>query len=154
MRAGTAPFWNGCGHPSVSNYSRAVFQALSFIIAAALLTKAIIALAIPDTFYASRQRQYASTSLPRELMVPPAIILSITALAWYATFVHYRPWGWVVTGSLTLLCTLSLHNLLRWRRHRETMFAVVAHPRVWIVDCVLLAAGAAFAALGWFVFAE
>jgi hypothetical protein len=131
-----------------------VFQALSFIIAAALLIKASIALAIPHTFYASRQRQYAATSMPRELMVPPAIILSITAVAWYATIVHYQPWGWVVTASLTLLCSLSLRNLLRWRRHRETMGKVVAHPRVWMVDCVLLVVGAGFAALGLFVYAD
>jgi hypothetical protein len=129
------------------------FQALSFVIAAALLIKASIALAIPERFYASRQRQYAATSMPRELMVPPAIIMTITAVAWYATIVHYRPWGWVVTGTLTLLCSLSLHNLVRWRRHRETMFKVVANPRVWIIDCVLLVVGTGFAALGLFVYA-
>src|SRR5436190_18747699 len=74
------------------------FQALSFVIAAALLIKATVALAIPRRFYASRQRQYASTSMPRALMVPPAIIMGITSIAWYATLVHYRPWGWVVTA--------------------------------------------------------
>jgi hypothetical protein len=128
------------------------FQALSLVIAAALLVKASVALAIPGRFYATRRRQYDSTAMPRELLVPPAIILCITSIAWYATFFHYRPWGWLVTGSLTLLCSLSLHNLLRWRRHRETMTKIVGNPRVWIVDCVLLAAGAGFAALGLLVF--
>jgi ABC-type spermidine/putrescine transport system permease subunit II len=130
-----------------------VFQALSFIIAAALIVKAAVALAIPHRFYASRQRQYASAAMPMELMVPPAIIVAITSIAWYATLAHYRPWGWIVTATLTLLCSLSLRNLTRWRRHRETMSKVVAHPRVWIVDCVLLVAGAGFAALGLFVYA-
>jgi len=129
------------------------FQALSFVIAAALLVKATIALAIPGRFYATRRRQYESASMPRELMVPPAIVVSVTAIAWYATLVHYRPWGWIVTASLTLLCALSLHNLVMWRRHRGAMAKIVAHPRVWIVDCVLLVAGAGFAALGWFVYA-
>jgi hypothetical protein len=129
------------------------FQVLSLVIATALLVKAAIALAIPHRFYASRQQQYASTSLPVALMVPPAIVLSLTSVAWYATLYHYRPWGWVVTGFLTALCCLSLQNLVRWRRHRETMSKIVAHPRVWIVDCVLLVAGAGFAALGWFVYA-
>ena len=129
------------------------FQALSFVIAAALLIKATVALAIPHRFYASRQRQYASTSMPPELMVPPAIIVCVTAIAWYATLVHYRPWGGIVTASLTGLCGFSLHNLMRWRHHRETMARVVAHPRVWIVDCVLLVAGAGFAALGWLIYA-
>ena len=129
------------------------FQALSLVIAAALLIKATIALAIPRRFYASRQRQYASTSLPVELMVPPAIILSITSIAWYATFVHYRPWGWVVTGSLTLLCCFSLDHLLRWRRHQAVMSRIVANPNVWLVDCLLLVLGAGFAALGLLVYA-
>jgi hypothetical protein len=128
------------------------FQALSFVIATALLVKASIALAIPGRFYATRQRHYDSPSMPRELMVPPAIILCLTSIAWYATFFHYRPWGWVVTGSLTVLCSLSLHNLLRWRRHRGAMAKIVANPRVWIVDCVLLLAGAGFAALGLMVY--
>lgn len=128
------------------------FQALSFVIAAALLVKAVVALAIPGRFYATRQRQYDSTSMPRELMVPPAIILALTSLAWYATFFHYRPWGWIVTGALTLLCGLSLNNFLRWRRHRQTMHKIVANPRVWIVDCVLLVLGSGFAALGLFVY--
>ena len=130
------------------------FQALSLVIATALLVKAAVALAIPGRFYATRRRQYDSTSMPRELLVPPAIILCVTSVAWYATFFHYRPWGWVVTGSLTLLCSLSLHNLLRWRGHRETMANIVANPRVWIVDCVLLVVGAGFAALGFFVYAD
>jgi hypothetical protein len=128
------------------------FKVLSFIIASALLVKATVALAIPSRFYATRQRQYASTSLPPELMVPPAIILSVTSVAWYATFVHYRPWGWVVTGSLTLLCCLSIDHLVRWRRHRESMSKIVGHSKVWLIDCLLLVVGAAFAALGWLVY--
>ena len=128
------------------------FQALSFVIAAALLVKATVALIIPGRFYATRRRQYDSASMPRELLVPPLIILSITSLAWYATFFHYRSWGWIVTGSLTLLCSLSLHNLLRWRRHRQTMHNIVAHPRVWMIDCLLLVAGSGFGALGIWVY--
>ena len=82
---------------------------------------------------------------------PPAIILGLTSVAWYATLVHYRPWGWVVTGSLTLLCCLSLSQLVRWRRHRETMLKVVANPKVWLIDCLLLVLGGGFAALGFLV---
>ena len=130
------------------------FQALSFVIAAALLVKATVALIIPGRFYATRRRQYDSTSMPPELLVPSAIILSLTTAAWYATFFDYRPWGWIVTGALTLLCSLSLRNLLRWRRHRQTMGQIVAHPRVWLIDCVLLVAGAGFAALGLLVYAR
>jgi hypothetical protein len=128
------------------------FQVLSFLIATALLVKSVIALTIPSRFYATRQRQYASASLSPELIVPPAIILCVTSVAWYATLVHYRPWGWVVTGSLTLLCCFSLDHLVRWRRHRATMSKIVAHPKVWLIDCLLLVLGAAFAALGWLVY--
>jgi hypothetical protein len=128
------------------------FQALSFVIAAALLVKATVALAMPVRFYATRQRQYESTSLPRELLVPPAVIVCVTSIAWYATFVHYRPWGWVITGALTLLCSLSLHNLFRWRQHRDAMAREVRHPKVWIVDCALLVLGGAFAAMGALIY--
>ena len=128
------------------------FRALSFVIAAALLVKAVVALTIPDRFYASRRRQYASSSLPPELLIPPAIVLAITAIAWYATFAHYRPWGWVVTGALTALACGSLHNLMRWRQHREVMATVVANPRVWLVDCVLIPVGIGFAWLALFVY--
>jgi hypothetical protein len=128
------------------------FQVLSFLIAAVLLIKASVALTIPGRFYATRQRQYASASLPPELIVPPVIILCVTSVAWYATLFHYRPWGWVVTGALTLLCGFSLDHLVRYRRHRETMAKVVAHPKVWLIDCLLLVLGAAFGALGWLVY--
>lgn len=123
------------------------------MIAAALLVKAVVALAVPGRFYRSRRRQYASTSMPPALMVPPAIILSLTAVAWYATIAHYRPWGWVVTGCLTLLCCFSLGQLLRWRQHREAMAKIVANPRVWLVDCPLIVLGLGFAALGLLVYA-
>jgi len=128
------------------------FQALSFVIATALLVKAGIALTMPGRFYATRRRHYDSTSLPPDLMVPPAIVLCVTSVAWYATFVHYRPWGWVVTGSLTMLCGLALDHLVRWRHHRATMSTIVAHPRVWVVDCLLLVLGCGFAALGLLVY--
>ena len=128
------------------------FQALSFVIATALLVKAVVALTIPNRFYAERQRQYASTSLPPALLVPPAIVLCVTSVAWYATLVHYRPWGWLVTGSLTLLCGLSFHNLVRWRRHRSVMAKIVANPKVWLIDCLLLVLGGGFAALGLLVY--
>ena len=58
------------------------FRALSFVIATALWVKAVVALTIPTRFYAERQRQYASTSPPPALMVPPAIILCVASVAW------------------------------------------------------------------------
>jgi hypothetical protein len=128
------------------------FRALSLVIAAALLVKASIALAIPDRFYAARRRQYASRFMPRELLIPPLIVLSVTAIAWYATFAHYRPWGWIVTGSLTALACGSLHNLARWRQHRRMLAGVVANPRVWIVDCALIVVGVGFVWLAVFVY--
>jgi len=128
------------------------FRALSFLIAAALLVKAAIALAIPERFYATRRRQYAAESMPTELLVPPAIVLSVTSIAWYATLFHYRPWGWIVTAALTLLACASLSNLIRWRRHRATMSRIVSSPKVSLVDYVLLVVGTGFAALGWLVY--
>jgi hypothetical protein len=128
------------------------FQALSFIIATALLVKAGVALAIPRRFYGTRQRQYASTSLSAALIVPAVIVVSLMSVAWYATLAHYRPWGWIVTGFLTVLGSLSVDGLVRRRRRRELGLLIVGHPRVWVIDCLLLGAGAGFAALGWYVY--
>ena len=128
------------------------FRALSFLIAAALLIKAAVALAMPERFYATRRRQYASDSRPTELLVPPVIVFSVTAIAWYAALFHYRPWGWIVTAALTGLCCLSLDHLVRWRQHRATMSKIVSSPRVSLVDYALLVVGAGFAALGWWVY--
>lgn len=128
------------------------FRVLSLVIAAALLVKATIALASPRRFYAVRARQYASTALPRKLLVAPAIVLALAAAAWYAAFFHYRPWGWVVVGFLTLLAGVALVQTLRWQIHRVTMLKVVESPKVRQVDCVLVALSAVFAALAAFVY--
>jgi len=116
-------------------------------IAAALLSKAVIALLAPDRFYAERQRQYVSRTLPAKLLAPPLAIVTLASVSWYATIFHYRPWGWVVTGSLTALSCLAVEHVFRWERHRQRMLKVVANPKVWQVDCALLALGAGFAAL-------
>ena len=128
------------------------FRLLSFLIATALVVKAVVALAMPERFYATRRRQYASDSRPRELWLPPAIVFVVTSIAWYATVFHYRPWGWIVTGALTLLCCASLDHVLRWRRHRARMSAIVSSPKVLLVDYALLVLGAGFAALGWWIY--
>ena len=131
---------------------RVWFRFLSFLIATALLVKAVVALAMPERFYARRRMQFASESSPRESWLPPAIVLLVTSIAWYATVFHYRPWGWIVTGALTLLSCASLHQRLRWRRHRATMTAIVSSPKVLLVDYALLVFGIGFAALGWWVY--
>ena len=51
-----------------------------------------------------------------------------------------------------MLCCLSLNQLVRWRLHRETMSKVVANPKVWLIDCLLLVLGGRFAALGSLVY--
>jgi hypothetical protein len=128
------------------------FKVLSWVIAAALLAKATIALAAPRRFYAVRRRQYATESLPLKLLIGPALVLVLTSVAAYATAFHYRPWGWVVLGFLILLSVLALDHAFRWKTHRLGMLKVVASPKVWQVDCALLALGAAFAALAVFVY--
>jgi len=128
------------------------FRILSLVIATALVAKAAIALSMPGRFYAERQRQYASESPPARLLVPPIVIFALALTAWYATVFHYRPWGWIVTASLTALALGSAHTLLRWQTHRQSLHRVVANPNVWRIDCVLLGVGALFAALAVFVY--
>lgn len=128
------------------------FKVLGLLIAIALISKATVALAAPGRFYAVRQRQYAYASLPPELLVAPAFVILTTSVAWYATLFHYRPLGWLITGSLTLLSGMSIHHLLWWKRHREAMLKVVSSPRVWQFDCLLLALGCGFMALALLVY--
>jgi hypothetical protein len=128
------------------------FRVLSLALAAALLAKGVIALTARRQFYAIRQRQYATESLPPKLLVAPALVLALTAVAAYAALFHYRPWGWVVVIFLMLLSAMALDHVLRWRVHRLAMLKVVESPKVWQVDCVLLALGSAFAALAIFVY--
>jgi len=128
------------------------FRVLSFMIAMALLVKAAVALIASRRFYAKRQQHYSSETLPSKLLIPPAAVLALTVAAWFATIFHYQPWGWLVTSFLSLLSCLSLHNLLNWAKHRQTMLRLVANPKVKPVDYLLLAAGLGFLALALFVY--
>jgi hypothetical protein len=128
------------------------FRILSVVIAIVLLVKAVVALASPRRFYAARQKQYASAPLPSTLFVPPALVLGLTLSAWYATIFHYQPWGWLVTGLLSLISCLSIHHLLHWESHRQMMLKVVTGPKVMQIDCLLVALGLAFLALALFVY--
>ena len=118
----------------------------------ALLVKAAVALTAPRRFYAKRQQQYSSETLPAKLLIPPAVVLTVTLAAWFATIFHYQPWGWLVTGFLSVLSCLSLHNLFNWAKHRQVMLKLVSNPKVKQVDYVLLAVGLGFLALAIFVY--
>ena len=128
------------------------FKVLSLLIAVALVGKATIALLVRRRFYAVRQTHYASETLPARLLIAPVLVWAVTGVAWYATIFHYRPWGWVVTACLTLLACLSLDHVFRWQKHRARLLKVVAHPKVWYFDCLLVVLGVGFAALGLFVY--
>ena len=129
-----------------------LFQVLSGLLAVALLTKATIALATRQRFYAMRQRQYASECQPPQVVVTAGVVIILCSLAWYATIFHYRPHGWIVTLFFTLLSCGSVNHLLHWKKHRQRMLKVVSSPKVWIIDCFLLALGGGFAALASLVY--
>jgi len=131
---------------------RMCFKVLGLVIAVALFVKAIIALAVPRRFYAVRRRHYASDSVPHKLLVAPVLVIALTLAAWYAAFFHYRPWGWVVTGFLTLLACMAVDHVLRWQRHREAMLKVLTSSKVWQIDCLLMALGVVLAALALLVY--
>jgi len=128
------------------------FRSLGLIIATALLGKAAIALSMPARFYTERQRQYASSSPPTKVLVPPVVIVGLALVAWYATIFHYTPWGWIITASLTSLACVSVYQLSRWTTHCHRMRKLVANPTVWRVDWLLLAIGALFLALAVYVY--
>ena len=118
----------------------------------ALLVKAAVALAASRRVYARRQQQYAPEALPAGLLIPPAVVLTLTLAAWFATVFHYQSWCWLVTGFLSVLSCLSLHHLFHWEKHRQSMRKLVANPKVKQVDYLLLALGSIFLALALFVY--
>ena len=128
------------------------FRVLVLVMAAMLLSKALIALANPERFYAERQRQYASPTPPAKVLIGPVVLVALAVASWYAAIVHYEPWGWLVTGCLTAFASLSVHQTLRWGTHRHRMGRVVASANVWKVDCVLLAIGALLVTLAFVVY--
>jgi len=128
------------------------FRGLSLAIAVALLVKATVALTVPQRFYARRRQQYSSETLPSRLLIPPAIVLTMTLAAWFATLFHYQTWGWLVTGFLSALSCLALHHLCRWPEHRQAMLKLVSNPKVKLIDYLLLSVGLAFLALALFVY--
>ena len=128
------------------------FWVLSLVIGVALVAKATVALVAPRRFYAVRERQYASESLPPKLLVAPLVVVALTLAAWYATLFDYRPWGWLVTGFLTAVSCLAVDHVFRWASHRQRMLKAVRSPHVWWIDCLLLAVGAGFVALAWMVY--
>src|SRR5687768_11508069 len=114
------------------------FKVLSFVMATALLGKSLIALSGPRRFYAVRQSQYASATPPARFFVAPVLVWAVTGLTWYATIFHYRPSGWLLTSFLTLISCLSLDHVFRWQKHRARLLRMVAHPKVWYFDCLLV----------------
>lgn len=120
------------------------FRVLSFVIA--------VALTASRRFYARRREQHSPETLPSKLLIPPAVVLTLTLAAWFATIFHYQSWGWIVTGFLSVLSCLALHHLFRWAEHRRAMLKLVANPKVKQFDYLLLAVGLGFLALSLFVY--
>lgn len=106
------------------------FKFISIALAALCLGKAGIALAVPGFFYQLRLAQYRSARLPWSIFLAPAYVLTLAALAWYATLYHYTAWGWLLTLFLTLIGSLSVVNLLRWSQHRMAVAGVIVERPV------------------------
>lgn len=130
------------------------FKVISIALAALCLGKACVALAAPQVFYRLRLAQYGSARLPWTIFFAPAYVLTLAVLAWYATFAHSVPWGWLLTLFLTLVSFLAVANLLRWSQHRAAVAAAIAERPVERArfDVGLGALGVAFLALAIFVY--
>jgi hypothetical protein len=129
-----------------------LFRVLSFLIAAALLLKAGLALTGSRRFYARRRAQYSSETLPHTLLIPPVIVLTLALVSWFAAILHYQPWCWLVTGFLSVLSCMALLHLYHWTAHRQAMLKLISEPNVKRIDYILLALGLGFLALALFVY--
>jgi hypothetical protein len=131
-----------------------MFQIISLLIAIPALLKAITGLLLPNHFYGWRRQQYASTSIPRVVLVMPTLFVLLAGASWYATLFRYQPWGWIVTGFTTLIASLGMLNLSRWSTHRQkTGDAIDTQPETRIgVDVVILLLGGLFTYLAFFVY--
>lgn len=131
-----------------------MFQIISLLIAIPALLKAVTGLFLPGRFYGWRRQQYASASIPRLVLVMPTLFVLLAGASWYATLLHYQPWGWVVTGFTTLIAFLGVLNLSRWSSHRQrTGEAIDTQPGTRVgVDVTILALGVLFTCLALFVY--
>ncbi len=124
------------------------FKILSLLIGVPCLLKGILGLSLPGQFYRWRQTQYASERPPAALFLAPLALTVAVAVTWYATLVHYVPWGWVVTAFVTTAAVLGAANLVRWRHHQGRALRVIRSPATRRgVDLALIGIGATFVAL-------
>lgn len=129
------------------------FKILSLLIGVPCLLKGIVGLSLPDRFYRWRQAQYASERPPAALFLAPLALVVALAVTWYATLVHYAPWGWVVTAFVTAAAVLGAANLVRWRQHQGRALRAIRSPATRRgVDLALIGIGAAFVALALAMF--
>jgi hypothetical protein len=119
------------------------------------LAKAGSALLAPQVFYRLRRQQYASSTIPVSVYLPPFGVGLLALTAWYATFSQYAAWSWIVTGFLTVVSLLAMINLLRWSQHRIRLLDSIAEDQAAYrrqVDVGLLGIGTVFGILGFIVF--
>lgn len=131
------------------------FKVLSLMTAAICFGKGFVALLAPRAFYNRRRLQYASARIPKSVLVPPLVMLGLASVAWYATFVHYAPWSWLVTGFLSLISIMGVANLRRWSQHRVELLGAIAEEQADYrtnVDLLIIGLGSCFAVLALLVF--
>jgi hypothetical protein len=131
-----------------------MFQIISLFIAVLALLKGATGLLLPDRFYGWRRQQYASTSIPRVVLIVPSLFVLLAGVSWYATLFNYQPWGWVTTGFTTLIASVGVLNLGRWSTHRQkTGEAIATQPKTRTnVDITILVLGLLFMYLAFFVY--
>jgi len=129
------------------------FKVISILIAAVCLLKAGIGLLAPVYFYRVRERHYRASRIPLAVLTVVGSLVTLTAIAWYATFTADVRFGWIVTAFLTAVAILAIVNLTRWDLHRQTaMIAVRSVAKRRAVDILLITFGIGFLMLAWRVY--
>ena len=103
------------------------FKIISFILAASAFVKMGFGIAMGDRFFDWARREY-KRERPSGLIVGIFMLMILLAvITWYATLVHYVPYGWIITLLMTLFAVYGIVILLTWKTFAPKYVSMIAN---------------------------